>query len=127
LAQRGVAARRIPHRAVTRDMIAQLDLSAVSVIIVSYLELGDASAHLRYLIRRLRQRAPHAAIVAGLWPQGHAALQEAQAQQALGGDRYVSTLREAIDAALAALNHPSGALMAAGPPPPNRDFAAERA
>ena len=107
LAQRGVASRRIPHRSVSREMIAQLDLSAVKVITVSYLELGGAPAHLRYLIRRLRHRAPHAALIAGLWPQGDALLSEAQAQKALGGDRYVDSLREAIDASLAALSDPS--------------------
>ena len=107
LAQRGVASRRIPHTSVSRETIAQLDLSAVEVITVSYLELGGAPAHLRYLIRRLRHRAPHATLIAGLWPQGEAVLNEPQAQKALGGDRYVASLREAIDASLAALGDPS--------------------
>ena len=98
---------RIPHTSVSREMIAQLDLSAVKVITVSYLELAGAPAHLRYLIRRLRHRAPHAALIAGLWPQGEAVLNEPQAQKALGGDRYVASLREAIDASLAALSDPS--------------------
>jgi hypothetical protein len=107
LTQRGVASRRIPHSSVSREMIAQLDLSAVTVITVSYLELAGAPAHLRYLIRRLRHRAPHAALIAGLWPQGEAVLNEPQAQKALGGDRYVASLREAIDASLAAMSDPS--------------------
>ena len=81
--------------------------AAVTVITVSYLELEGAPAHLRYLIRRLRHRAPHAALIAGLWPQGEAVLTEPQTQNALGGDRYVASLREAIDASLAALNGPS--------------------
>jgi hypothetical protein len=34
-------------------------------------------------------------------------LTEPQAQKALGGDRYVASLREAIDASLAALSDPS--------------------
>ena len=104
LAQRGVDSRTIHHTAVSRDTIAQLDLSAVKVIVVSYLELAGAPAHLRYLIRRLRRRAPHAAVIAGLWPTGEAALIEPQAQKALGGDRYVASMREAIDATLAALS-----------------------
>ena len=115
LAQRGVASRRIPHSSVSRETIAQLDLSAVKVITVSYLELGGAPAHLRYLIRRLRHRAPHAALIAGLWPQGEAVLNDPQAQKALGGDRYVASLREAIDASLAALNDPSASQDLAGP------------
>lgn len=104
LVQRGVDSRTVLHAAVSRDTIAQLDLSAVKVIAVSYLELAGAPAHLRYLIRRLRRRAPHAAIIAGLWPTGEAVLNEPQAQKALGGDRYVASIREAIDATLAALS-----------------------
>jgi len=107
LAQRGVVSRQILHTSVSREMIAQLDLSAVKVITVCYLELGGAPAHLRYLLRRLRHRAPHAALIAGLWPQGEAVLTEPQAQKTLGGDRYVASLREAIDASLAALSDPS--------------------
>jgi predicted PurR-regulated permease PerM len=103
LAQRGVTCRRIPHTLVSRDAIGQLDLSAVKVITVSYLELAGSPAHLRYLIRRLRQRAPHAGIIVGLWPQGEAVLSETHAQQALGADRYVASIREAIDASLEAL------------------------
>jgi len=87
-------------------MIAQLDLSAVKVITVPYLELAGAPAHLRYLIRRLRQRAPRAVVIAGLWPQAEAVVTDAQLQKALGADRYVASLREAIDASLAALGDP---------------------
>ena len=107
LARRGIAARRIPHAAVSRETIAQLDLSTFKVITVSYLELGGAPAHLRYLIRRLRHRAPDAKLIAGLWSQDEAMLNNPQAQTALGCDRYVASLRDAIDASVAA---PSSAL-----------------
>jgi hypothetical protein len=103
LAQRGVASRRILHRSVSRDMIAQLDLSAVTVITVSSLDVGEAPAHLRYLLRRLRHRAPHAALIAGLWPKDEPVLTEPESQKALGADRYVASMREAIDATLTAL------------------------
>jgi hypothetical protein len=106
LAQRGIAARRIPHLSVSREMIAQLDLSTFKVITVSHLELEGAPAHLRYLIRRLRHRAPNATLIAGLWPRDEAMLNEPQAQKALGGDRYVASLRDAIEASLAALSDP---------------------
>lgn len=107
LAQRGVAARRIPYTSVSRELIAQLDLSAAHVIAVSYLDLGGAPAHLRYLIRRLRLRAPQATLIAGLWAQDDPVLNQPESQKALGGDRYVASLREAIDASLAALGDPS--------------------
>ena len=106
LSQRGVGSRRIPHSLASREMVAQLDLSAVKVVTMTYLELAGAPAHLRYLIRRLRQRAPRAVLIAGLWPQGEAVVTDAPLQKALGGDRYVASLREAIDASLAALGDP---------------------
>jgi hypothetical protein len=114
LAQRGVGSRRIPHTSVSRELIAQLDLSSVKVIAVCYLELGGAPAHMRYLLRRIRQRAPHAAIIAGLWPKGEAVLNEPEAQKALDGDRYVGSMREAVDATLAALTDPRASKALAG-------------
>jgi hypothetical protein len=107
LAQRGVLSRRIPHTFASREMIAELDLTAVKVVIVCDLDLAGAPAHLRYLNRRLRQRAPRAALIVGLWPQGEAALTDAQVQKTLGADRYVASLREAIAASLAALGGPA--------------------
>ena len=103
LAQRGIGARRIPHSSVARETIAHLDLSPFKVIAVCSLELGGAPTHLRYLFRRLRHRAPGATLIAGLWPGDDAMLNEPRTQKALGGDRYVASLREAIDASLAAL------------------------
>ncbi|MEO8260037.1 MAG: hypothetical protein ABI868_22015 [Acidobacteriota bacterium] len=103
LAQRGVVSRRIPHASASRELIAQLDLSAIRVVTIPYLELAGAPAHLRYLIRRLRPRAPQAVLIAGLWPPGEAVMTDAPLQKALGADRYVASLREAIDASLAAL------------------------
>ncbi len=94
-------------------MIGQLDLSAVEAVTVSYLELTESPAQLRYLIRRLRQRAPHASLIAGLWAQGEALLTDTKMQTALGADRYVGSLREVIDASLAALEPAP----AAGEPP----------
>jgi hypothetical protein len=106
LAQRGVVSRQIPHTFASRERIAQLDLSAVKVITLPCLELAGAPAHLRYLIRRLRQRAPHAVLIAGLWPQGEAVVTDAKLQRALGADRYVASLCEAMNASIAALGDP---------------------
>ena len=103
LEQNGVTARAIPHDAASRARIAQLDLSGVTVIVLAYAELTQSPAQLRYLIKRLRQRAPGAAIVAGLWAKGEAALGDANIQQAIGADCYVGSLEAAIDETLALL------------------------
>ena len=96
LQHRGYTARIIPNAAVSRQEIAALDLTGVAVVAISYLELSGSPADLRYLIRRLRQRAPDARIVVGLWPAGEAALSDAGIQQTIGADKYVGTLRTAL-------------------------------
>jgi predicted PurR-regulated permease PerM len=97
LGEQGVQARRISNSAVSRDTVRTLDLTGIDVIAVSYLEVTGSPAQLRYLIRRLRARAPAARIVVGLWPQGEAILSDASIQQALGADRYVSSLHQAVE------------------------------
>ena len=106
LAQQGLQSRRIPYALASREGIAHLDLSVVQVTIVSSLELAGAPAHLRYLIRRLRQRAPHAALIAGLWFDVDPLMSDAQEQKLVGADSYVASLRDALAAALAALGKP---------------------
>ncbi|HEX2135253.1 MAG TPA: AI-2E family transporter, partial [Microvirga sp.] len=46
--------------AVSRSAIMGLDVTDVQMVCISYLEISGAPAHLRYLLRRLRQRIPHA-------------------------------------------------------------------
>lgn len=96
LSQRGVTVRRVPNAAVSRETIATLDVTDIDVIAISYLEVTGSPAQLRYLVRRLRERAPTARIVVGLWPQGEAALSDAAIQHMLGADRYVGSLANAV-------------------------------
>lgn len=95
LACRGITARVIKHQAAARGAIADLDLTGIDTIALSYLELEGSPAHLRFLIRRLRQKAPSARIIVGLWPEGEAILSDASIQTMLGADKYVSSLRQA--------------------------------
>jgi predicted PurR-regulated permease PerM len=102
LQQRGLVCRRVPHGAVSRDSIASLDLSDVSVCVVSYLELAGAPTRLRSLIGRLRSRLPAGRIVVGLWPEGDAMLRDPKSQQTLGADAHVGSLRAAVAAVITA-------------------------
>lgn len=94
LERAGLPTRAVRHADVSRDNIAQLDLTDVAVVVLSYLDMDGASAHLRYLVKRLRHHAPDAAIVVGLWP-GAEATTDADAREAIGADAYVGTLAEA--------------------------------
>lgn len=98
-----VERRAISHDAVSRDRIGALDLSGISVILLAYAELSQSPAHLRFLIKRVRERAPHAKIVVGLWAKNEAALTDSGIQQAIGADRYVGSLNQALEQTLALL------------------------
>jgi hypothetical protein len=98
LRQRGLHPRVIANAKVSRQEIDQLDLAEIDVIAISYLELTGSPAELRYLIKRLRQRAPNARIIVGLWPAGEAALSNEGIQQAIGADAYVTSLKATAEA-----------------------------
>ncbi len=101
LRKHGLGAQVVPHETVARDRIGALDVSGVAMACVSYLEISGNPAHLRYLLRRLRQRLPPGApILVGLWPAEEAVLKDPRLQKAVGADFYTSSLHEAVEACL---------------------------
>ena len=71
LGNEGLATRVVPHAATARTAIGTLDVSGVAMVCISCLELFGTPSHLRYLLRRLRQRLPpDVPVLVGLWPQG---------------------------------------------------------
>ena len=100
LEQHGLGAQVVTHDAVARDRIDLLDVSGVAMVCVSYLEISGNPAHLRYLLRRLKQRLPRAKILVGLWPAEEAVLSDRQLQQSVGADHYTSSLHEAVSCCL---------------------------
>ena len=100
LSRRGMPSRAVPHGAVSREAIVDLDVADVTAFVVSYLELAGTPTRLRSLLKRLRARAPGARIVVGLWPEGDAILGDAAARQTLAADACVGSLRAAVEAAL---------------------------
>ena len=100
LGKHGLGAAVVPHEAVARGKVSGLDVSGVAMVCISYLEISGSPAHLRYLLRRLRQRLPGAPVLVGLWPAEEPVLKNRQIQAMIGADRYVSSLREAVAACL---------------------------
>lgn len=100
LAKRGFGVSRVDHDAVSRAGISQLDLTSTKLVCISFLELGGTPSHLRYLIRRIRARAPAVPILVGLWPEGEAAMSDAEIQRALGADLFVGSLGATVEACL---------------------------
>ena len=107
LGKRGLRARVVSNEAVSRSHIASLDLEGVQLICVSYIEGANSVSPLRYLTRRLRQRAPGATIMIGLWAADPALLIDERIRTAVGGDLYVNSIRDAVDACLAAARQPA--------------------
>jgi predicted PurR-regulated permease PerM len=102
LDKHGLGARAVPHDAVSRAKIESLDLREVAMMCVSYIDISGNPAHLRFLLRRLRERLPDAPLLVGLWPAQDPFLKDRDVRRAVGADHYVSTLHEAVEACLAA-------------------------
>jgi predicted PurR-regulated permease PerM len=95
LIKHGLGTRVIPHSAVSRREIFNLDMSGVQMVCISYLEISGTPAHLRYLLRRLKQKAKAPTLV-GLWPAEDAILKSETMRATLGANYYVSSLRDAV-------------------------------
>ncbi len=102
LGKHGLGARVAPHGAASRRAVATLDMEGVAMVCISYLEIVSSPSALHYLVRRLRQRLPHARILVGLWPAEAADAGDERIRGIVGADVYASNLREAVDACVAA-------------------------
>jgi hypothetical protein len=102
LTKHGLGSRVEPHNAVSRSGIANLEVTGVAMVCISYLEITGTPSHLRYLLRRVRQKVPGAPILVGLWPAEEAVLRDDRLRAAVGADYYATSLREAVTACLGA-------------------------
>jgi hypothetical protein len=102
LEKHGIGARVLTHDAVGRRTIEQFPTEGVAMVCISYLDISGNPSHLRYLLKRLRQRLPQARLLVGLWPAGDQVLTDRDLRRALGSDDYVVSLKEAVEACLRA-------------------------
>ena len=96
LRKHGLGAAVSPHETASRTGISGLDGTGVAMVCISYLEIAGTPSHLRYLLRRLRQHLPGRPILVGLWPVDDTFLTDSALQAAVGGDHYVTSLRDAV-------------------------------
>ncbi len=109
LGKHGLGARVVGYDEVSRERIASLDVSGAAMACISYLDISGSPAHLRYLMRRLRDRLPRGApILVGLWPSGDSALSDEKIRAAIGADFFTSSLTEAVTACAQAAHAASG-------------------
>ena len=100
LQERGIRTRRVGYGAVSRDRIAGLDPADATVMLISYLDPVESTAHVKYLIRRLRRRAPQVRIVLGLWAASTDRAAHDAPAQTVGADACVTSLQDALAACL---------------------------
>ena len=101
LAKRGLNARVVSQDAVGRGMIDSLDVDGVAMICVSYIEAAGSLSGLRYLMRRLRQRAPGAPTLVGFWHAERGLADDERQKSVIGADYYTTSLRDAVAACVA--------------------------
>jgi predicted PurR-regulated permease PerM len=119
LGKHGIGARVAAHDSVSRGHVGALDASGVAMICVIHLDLTGSPSHLRYLVRRLRQRAPAAPVLVGLWSADDTAAVDERMRLAVGADFHAASLREAVQRCLgeaaraATISDPDGVASAA--------------
>ena len=105
----GLGARLVGYGDVARETVDTLDVEGVAMVCVSYLDISGNPAHLRYLIRRLRQKLAHGTpILVGLWPSNDSTLKDKNVQEQIGADYFTSSIGSAVTACVKAAEQAGG-------------------
>ena len=100
LRKHGLGARPVLHSEVSRFTINTLDTTGVAMIFVTYAELRGNPPHMRYLLRRIRQRFPLCPVLVGFWDPDDALLEDPAAQEPAGATAFASSLHDAVNKCL---------------------------
>ena len=96
LRKHGLGAKPVLQGEVSRLAIGRLETTGVAMICVVYAELDNAPPHMRYLLRRVRQRFPAREILVGFWNPSDPILADAAAQGMAGARLVASSFHEAV-------------------------------
>jgi predicted PurR-regulated permease PerM len=105
LHKHGIGARIEPSTAVTSSNIIRLETTNLAMVCVCCLGSGSP-AHIRYLIRRLRRRLPHAKLLVGLFGGKQEQGPAEQLQTETEASVYATSLRSAVELCIAARYEP---------------------
>ena len=117
LNKHGLGARTAPHSVVGRGGVNTLDGGEIAMVCLCYLEIDGGPSHLRYALRRVRQRLPGVKLMVGLWPTGEAVLHDERLRQAIGADFTAATLTDAVNLCLREAESSPPSVKAAAPSP----------
>jgi predicted PurR-regulated permease PerM len=101
----GLGARVEPAEALSTTNIFRLDTSGVALVCLSYLDSSNA-AHMRYAVRRLRRKLPHARIMLGCWSGADDLPDRDALGEAVKPDLFAASLREATRICVEAARSP---------------------
>ena len=96
LRKHGFETRIVTHEEASRSHIAMLDAGEAALVCVSCLEIVGQPPHVRYLVRRLRNKLPKAPVLVGLWEIGDQMLVNEDLRRMMGADGYVGSLRDMV-------------------------------
>jgi hypothetical protein len=101
LRKHGLGAQSALHSEVSRFAINTLDATGVALVFVTYAELRGNPPHMRYLLRRIRQRFPQCPVLVGFCdPDDEALLGDPAAQEMAGATAFASSLHDAVSKCL---------------------------
>jgi predicted PurR-regulated permease PerM len=100
LRKHGLGAQSALHSEVSRFTISTLDTTGVAMIFITYAELRGNPPHMRYLLRRIRQRFPLCPVLVGFWDPDDALLEDPAAQEMAGATAFASSLHDAVSKCL---------------------------
>jgi predicted PurR-regulated permease PerM len=99
LSRKGCRAEVVASPAVSRGNIGSFSTEGVSALVVCYVDCSGATAPLRFLLRRLRQRLPEAHLLMAVWPQDHSLVHDQDLQNGVGVT-CATSLRQAVSLCL---------------------------
>ncbi|MET0742696.1 MAG: GAF domain-containing protein, partial [Microvirga sp.] len=96
LVERGLTVRVLPPITVSEGALAQLNLTGVEVICLSYLH-AQPQVFARYICRRLKRRSPRLKVVVGCWNAQPQAGQAEDIARQLSADAAVATIDACVN------------------------------
>jgi len=95
LKKHGLQAQTLDHESITDGRMISLE-ATVKLVCLSGLSLGASTAHIRYLVRRLRRILPHATVVIGFWGETATPALK-QLGEVAEADAYAASLHDAAE------------------------------
>ena len=96
LTRRGIGARSMISADMAPESLSQLDMTGVSTAVLSYMN-DNSVPHAKYLIRRLRRRAPAIRVIVALWSMPSDQLAKQKVMEETRADLVTVSLKDTLD------------------------------